>query len=236
MKNYNPYILGLDVGTNSIGWAVVDCEIEKGREYEPKPVSLRALNSRVFLDMLDAKTQVPKNQKRRTARLVVRNYLSDPYPLNEELNEVLHSYIADVHEYVQEDLVRKNLSKHAKTRVAHVEDIPLEASPLMWAVRAEDIDELKKLIAEGVNLNEQSFGETAAMVAVRNGDEEKLELLIEAGVDLGIKNNEGQTAGEIANEKGDVECLKIIEAAESELDALIPKEPDVKVVDHGLER
>ena len=59
-----PYILGLDLGTNSIGWAVVDCEIDAGY----KPVSLRALNSRIFEDMLEAKTKVPKNQKRRAMR------------------------------------------------------------------------------------------------------------------------------------------------------------------------
>ena len=74
MQNKNPYILGLDVGTNSIGWAVVDCEIEENAEGHKgiyagyHPVSLRALNSRIFLDMLDAKTSVPKNQKRRAAR------------------------------------------------------------------------------------------------------------------------------------------------------------------------
>lgn len=68
-----PYILGLDLGTNSIGWAVVDCEIEKTEGHQGiyagyKPVSLRALNSRIFEDMLEAKTKVPKNQKRRAMR------------------------------------------------------------------------------------------------------------------------------------------------------------------------
>lgn len=72
-KNQTPYILGLDVGTNSIGWAVVDCKTEENAEEHKgiyagyHPVSLRALNSRIFLDMLDEK-QVPKNQKRRAAR------------------------------------------------------------------------------------------------------------------------------------------------------------------------
>lgn len=72
MKNEKPYILGLDVGPNSIGWAVIDCEIEdgehKGIYAGYKPVSLRALNSRIFQEMVEAKTQVPKNQKRREAR------------------------------------------------------------------------------------------------------------------------------------------------------------------------
>lgn len=68
-----PYILGLDLGTNSIGWAVVDCEIEEAEDHQGiyagyKPVSLRALNSRIFEDMLEAKNDVPKNQKRRAMR------------------------------------------------------------------------------------------------------------------------------------------------------------------------
>lgn len=68
-----PYILGLDLGTNSIGWAVVDCEIEKTEGHQRKytgykPVSLRALNSRIFEDMLEKKNGVPKNQKRRAMR------------------------------------------------------------------------------------------------------------------------------------------------------------------------
>lgn len=67
-----PYILGLDVGTNSLGWAVVECEKEKGDHQGIyagyRPLALRALNSRIFLDMLDAKTKVPKNQERRAAR------------------------------------------------------------------------------------------------------------------------------------------------------------------------
>ena len=29
-----PYILGLDLGTNSIGWAVVDCEIEETEKHQ----------------------------------------------------------------------------------------------------------------------------------------------------------------------------------------------------------
>ena len=78
-----PYILGLDVGPNSIGWAVVECEIddsipdrhidketgaikESSARYLPK--RLHALNSRIFQERVDAKTRVPKNQKRRQMR------------------------------------------------------------------------------------------------------------------------------------------------------------------------
>jgi len=72
IKNPAPYILGLDIGTNSIGWAVVDCNLtednHQGIYAGFEPVSLRALNARIFQEMVEAKTQVPKNQKRRTAR------------------------------------------------------------------------------------------------------------------------------------------------------------------------
>lgn len=58
----SPYILGLDIGTNSIGWAVVSCTDTNS------PTSLVALNSRIFEEMVDKEKKVPKNQKRRSAR------------------------------------------------------------------------------------------------------------------------------------------------------------------------
>lgn len=70
-RNKFPYILGLDMGTNSLGWAVVECEKEERKHQGNagyKPLALRALNSRIFLDMLVAKKKVPKNQERRAAR------------------------------------------------------------------------------------------------------------------------------------------------------------------------
>lgn len=67
--NKSPYILGLDIGINSIGWAIVSCK-KKGKEvfsgYEP--TSLVALNSRIFEEMIDREKKVPKNQKRRSER------------------------------------------------------------------------------------------------------------------------------------------------------------------------
>ncbi len=113
MQNKKPYILGLDVGPNSIGWAVVDCKKVNKGIYGYEPVSLRALNSRIFLDMLEAKTKVPKNQKRRAARgarnrrayykkrrkelveiLVAQELLPDDYRQNPEgiLNEIDREY------------------------------------------------------------------------------------------------------------------------------------------------
>ena len=81
MKDHNSklnnYILGLDIGVNSIGWAVVECkpikttytskgETKQSTQYDP--VQIVALNSRIFQEMVEAKTSEPKNKARRTAR------------------------------------------------------------------------------------------------------------------------------------------------------------------------
>ncbi len=72
------FILGLDIGTNSIGWAVTSCdtkiEIVDGkqrRHYLPK--TCEALNSRIFQEMVDAKSGKTKNEKRRNKRGARRN-------------------------------------------------------------------------------------------------------------------------------------------------------------------
>ena len=70
-KPYKPYILGLDIGTNSIGWAVVDCQVSVEKDkLSPRlsPTGLRAFNSRIFQEMVEAKTKEPKNKQRREAR------------------------------------------------------------------------------------------------------------------------------------------------------------------------
>jgi CRISPR-associated endonuclease Csn1 len=56
--------LGLDLGTNSIGWAFVDRPENTGE--------IIAAGSRVFIEAVDAKTRAPKNLARRTARMMRR--------------------------------------------------------------------------------------------------------------------------------------------------------------------
>ena len=72
VQKKSDYILGLDLGVNSVGWAVVDCAsqpiAESASERRFLPTGLRALNARIFQEMVDAKTRVPKNQKRRQMR------------------------------------------------------------------------------------------------------------------------------------------------------------------------
>ncbi len=58
-------ILGLDLGTNSIGWALLE-------ETEGKPNKIIGLDSRIFIKAVEEKTPTPKNVKRRNARLTRR--------------------------------------------------------------------------------------------------------------------------------------------------------------------
>ncbi len=58
-------ILGLDLGTNSIGWALLD-------EREGKPCRIIDLGVRIFIKAVEEKTPTPKNVKRRNARLARR--------------------------------------------------------------------------------------------------------------------------------------------------------------------
>ncbi len=58
-------ILGLDLGSNSIGWALLE-------EKEGKPSGIIDLGSRIFTKAVEEKTPTPKNMKRRDARLARR--------------------------------------------------------------------------------------------------------------------------------------------------------------------
>ncbi len=56
------FTLGIDLGTNSIGWAII------GHDNEKQPSRLTACGARVFQEAVDAKTKTPKNKARRDAR------------------------------------------------------------------------------------------------------------------------------------------------------------------------
>ncbi len=58
-------ILGLDLGSNSIGWALLE-------EVGDKPSRIIDLGSRIFTKAVEEKTPTPKNVKRRNARLARR--------------------------------------------------------------------------------------------------------------------------------------------------------------------
>lgn len=58
----HPYTLGLDLGTNSIGWALI------GHREDDQPDSLVDCGVRIFQEAVEAKTRTPKNHARRAAR------------------------------------------------------------------------------------------------------------------------------------------------------------------------
>lgn len=58
----NGYSIGIDMGTNSIGWSVIE-------EQNGEPKELIDCGSRIFLRSVEDKTPTPKNQKRRNMRL-----------------------------------------------------------------------------------------------------------------------------------------------------------------------
>ena len=66
MSNSGRLVFGFDLGTNSIGWAVLK---ENASE---SPTSIVDVGSRIFNRAVEEKTSTPKNQKRRAARLARR--------------------------------------------------------------------------------------------------------------------------------------------------------------------
>ena len=58
-------VLGLDLGSNSIGWALLE-------EADKRPQSIIALGCRIFNKAVEDKTPTPKNVSRRNARLTRR--------------------------------------------------------------------------------------------------------------------------------------------------------------------
>lgn len=58
-------VLGLDLGSNSIGWSLID-------ECDQQPCALRDLGVRIFIRSVEDKTPTPKNHARRAARLLRR--------------------------------------------------------------------------------------------------------------------------------------------------------------------
>ena len=92
----------------------------------------------------------------------------------------------------------------------------LDGTPLLtMAVRNGNVVLMKKLIeSKGIDLNAQdSQGETALMDAVRHADSTgsnkyEIEYLIQGGADVGITNNNGQTAMDIAESLGKTEVIE----------------------------
>ena len=66
MTQENKIIFGFDLGTNSIGWAVLE------EDTNGNPSAIIDIGSRIFQKAVEDKTPTPKNLKRRMARLARR--------------------------------------------------------------------------------------------------------------------------------------------------------------------
>ena len=105
MKKFNDYFIGLDVGTDSVGWAVTDNNYNilrlKGKD---------AWGSRIFDDAKDAKSRRQKRaNKRRINRRKYRIFLLNELFSN-LINEVDNTFFIRLNEsnYVFEDKSTKN--------------------------------------------------------------------------------------------------------------------------------
>lgn len=81
---------------------------------------------------------------------------------------------------------------------------------LMEAVEASDIEHVKELLQEEVDMNTtDSEGRTAAMIATYNNDIEIVKLLIDAGADVNIQDNMENNPFLYAGAEGYLDILKL---------------------------
>lgn len=92
-------ILGLDLGTNSIGWAILE-------ETNKRPARIIDLGSRIFQKAVEEKTPTPKNVKRRDKRLARRVIQRRARRKQRMLNYL-----------VKLDLLPKELRSHAQPEI-----------------------------------------------------------------------------------------------------------------------
>lgn len=82
----------------------------------------------------------------------------------------------------------------------------------MRAASSGDVETVRRLVDEGIEVNAQSpNGTTALMAAVKNGQAETAFELIELGADLSLADEDGMTAIEWAKKKGQAMIVKGLE-------------------------
>lgn len=102
MKNDNGFTLGIDMGTNSIGWAIV------AHDDHQQPSGLIACGTRIFQEAVDAKSKTPKNQARRAARSIRRLLSRRKMRLAKVLNLLLNNGLLPVNSEEREKLFADN--------------------------------------------------------------------------------------------------------------------------------
>lgn len=98
--------------------------------------------------------------------------------------------------------------------------ITTPAEPLLEAVLTDDVDEVKKLLAAGADVNvlDDGINSTALAQAVQRDNRELVKILLAAGADVNGKNHEGQTALMHLNDETSVEIVQDLLAAGAKVD------------------
>lgn len=105
---------------------------------------------------------------------------------------------------------KSNLSSKAKDQLN--ED-------LMWQASSSDLDEIKRILNEGADVNAtEGGGNTPLMEAAYYDNYEAMELFLEKGADIHRKNGYEQTALHLAANSGNTECIKLLLEMGSEID------------------
>lgn len=91
---------------------------------------------------------------------------------------------------------------------------PFGETPLTEAVKKGQVDEVKKLIALGADVNfVNRFDDSILMVAVQRNQPEVVKLLVEAGADVNFKGICSQSILRAAERKGYAEIVDILKSA-----------------------
>jgi serine/threonine protein kinase len=90
-------------------------------------------------------------------------------------------------------------------------DFESKNKELLEASEKGDVEEVKKLLKEGANLNARNIvGWTPLHLAVQNGHIEVVKLLIEKGANVNAKDNIGDTPLHDAADKGHIEVVRLL--------------------------
>ncbi len=84
-------------------------------------------------------------------------------------------------------------------------------SPLCMAVVKGDLEAVKKMIEEGVDVNQKSNGMTALHYAARYNRAEILEYLLENGASINVRSSSGLNAYDFAKASGAKDALSVLE-------------------------
>ena len=86
------------------------------------------------------------------------------------------------------------------------------ATPLSVAISKGDIETVKKVIEEGININKKFNGMTPLMYAARYNKVEIIEYLLQKGAKLDIKDDQGFTALKHAELSNAIEAIAILKS------------------------